>query len=118
MTGPTLASMYPIPQRYYVPQRIREDYYSRLNASGLPNSPFEVEEKPNEPWKGAIPRLRGINTDDKIRKAFERERVYFILVLVYVMLINVGRHWRKQKQSLISTNLYSLTKDIYSENSE
>jgi sorting and assembly machinery component 37 len=78
MTGPTLASMYPVPQRYYVPQRIREDYYFRLSASGMTSAPSEVEEKPNQPFRnGAIPRLRGgIKKDDKIRKAFEREKVF------------------------------------------
>ena len=77
MTGPTLASMYPVPQKYYVPQRIWEDYYARLSASGLTSAPFDVEEKPDEPFReGSIPRLRGgIKKDDKIIKAFEREKV-------------------------------------------
>ena len=35
LTGPALASMLPVPQRYYVPSRIRECHRPRLEASGL-----------------------------------------------------------------------------------
>ncbi|VDC06646.1 unnamed protein product [Peniophora sp. CBMAI 1063] len=34
---PTLASLYPVPQRYYVPHRIRDLHAPRLDASGLWN---------------------------------------------------------------------------------
>jgi sorting and assembly machinery component 37 len=76
-------SMYPVPQRYYVPQRIWEDYYPRLSASGMTSTPFEAEEKSDEAFrKGSIPRLRGrIKKDDKVLKTFEQEKVWLILVL-------------------------------------
>jgi len=72
-----LASLYPVPQRYFVPQRIRQDYYFRLSASGMTSIPFEVEGKPDEPFrKGPNPKVqKGIKKDDKIIKAFEREKV-------------------------------------------
>jgi len=75
--GPMLASLYPVPQRYFVPQRIRQDYYLRLRASGLTSTPFEAEEKSEKPFrKGPIPKVQGgIKKDDKIIKTFEREKV-------------------------------------------
>ena len=42
---PVLASLYPIPQRYYVPGRIREMYRLRLETTGLWDLPAKEEEK-------------------------------------------------------------------------
>ncbi|PPQ64674.1 hypothetical protein CVT26_002764 [Gymnopilus dilepis] len=44
LTQPALATTFPVPQKYYVPQRIRNTYYPRLLASGLWRE--HVEEKP------------------------------------------------------------------------
>ncbi|KAG5354042.1 hypothetical protein C0989_009739 [Termitomyces sp. Mn162] len=46
---PALASLYPIPQRYYIPGRIREMYRPRLESAGLWDLPIKEEEK--KPFK-------------------------------------------------------------------
>lgn len=88
MTGPKLASMYPIPQRYYVPRRIQEDYYPRLVASGMSSAPVEVEEEPDH-GELRFKKMAGLGAakrkDGKIAKAFEREKVSFMLVLVFAV---------------------------------
>jgi hypothetical protein len=49
----------------------------------MASAPFEVEGSPS-----AIPRLRtAIKNDSKIAKAFETEKVCFVLILVVVVLI-------------------------------
>lgn len=74
LTNPALASEMPIPQKYYVPRRIREAYKPRLEAAGLWSSPSPEEEQ------------GGLFEKDKERKkkrsykvtftrAFEREKV-------------------------------------------
>jgi sorting and assembly machinery component 37 len=49
LTHPALASGLPIPQRYYVPFRVRESYQPRLEAAGLWDAPEEVSPSENEP---------------------------------------------------------------------
>ncbi|KAG6332673.1 hypothetical protein ID866_6418 [Astraeus odoratus] len=72
LTRPVLADVMPVPQRYYVPGRIREAYRPRLEASGLwslpqveqeKKSPFAKEEKKREDHKGVFVRV------------FEREKI-------------------------------------------
>ncbi|KAF9218227.1 hypothetical protein BS17DRAFT_237243 [Gyrodon lividus] len=72
LTNPALASGMPIPQKYYVPGRIRETYRPRLEALGLwclpaveeeEKSPFSKEEKKQEDHKGTFARV------------FEREKI-------------------------------------------
>ncbi|GJJ12665.1 hypothetical protein Clacol_006909 [Clathrus columnatus] len=43
----TLASMFPLPQRYYVPRRIRDSYKPRLEAAGLWHVIDEEEQEDN-----------------------------------------------------------------------
>ncbi|KAH7889393.1 hypothetical protein F5I97DRAFT_1843991 [Phlebopus sp. FC_14] len=71
LTNPVLSSQMSIPQRYYVPGRIRETYRPRLEASGLWSLPavqekssrFAKEEKKKEDNKSTFARV------------FEREKV-------------------------------------------
>ncbi|KIK98722.1 hypothetical protein PAXRUDRAFT_823574 [Paxillus rubicundulus Ve08.2h10] len=72
LTQPALANEMPLPQKYYVPGRIRETYKPRLEASGLwslpgaeqeKKNPFTKEEKKEEDHKGTFARV------------FEREKV-------------------------------------------
>ena len=81
MTAVSLASMYPVPQRYFVPSRIRNGYYHRLNAAGLWSVVLKREEKAVEkPFqKEKTPELRGIKKSTKVTQAFEREKVKFFL---------------------------------------
>ncbi|KAH7929710.1 hypothetical protein BV22DRAFT_1029111 [Leucogyrophana mollusca] len=72
LTNPTLASVLPIPQRYYVPGRIRESYRPRLEASGLWNLPGIEQEK-----KSPFDDKEKKKTDPKetFARVFEREKV-------------------------------------------
>ena len=46
VTRPAMASMLPVPQRYYVPGRVRESYRPRLEAAELWDIPgIEQEEE-------------------------------------------------------------------------
>ncbi|KAF8969846.1 Tom37 C-terminal domain-containing protein [Flammula alnicola] len=76
MTGPTLASMFPVPQKYYVPRRIRDSYHQRLLTAGLwkpfveeksPESPFTRDTKPVE--------KEGLTKNPTLSQAFEREKL-------------------------------------------
>ena len=72
LTLPTLANMIPLPQRYYVPKRIRELYKPRLVAADLWNLP-DIEQEVEKPKFGEKPREKGHK--DEIKKVFEREKV-------------------------------------------
>ncbi|KJA27465.1 hypothetical protein HYPSUDRAFT_179521 [Hypholoma sublateritium FD-334 SS-4] len=76
LTGTALASMFPVPQKYYVPQRIRDSYRERLLAAGLwknfveetAESPFPRDVKPLETKKE-------LHKNPAISQAFERGKV-------------------------------------------
>lgn len=69
--------MFPVPQKYYVPQRIRDGYQERLLAAGLwkafveenTESPFPRDVKPVETKK------EGLAKNLVFSQAFEREKV-------------------------------------------
>jgi sorting and assembly machinery component 37 len=69
-TSRTLTSMLPIPQRYYVPERIREMHRPRLEAAGLWTKPASEPEK-------ILFGKRASKEDhkDEYARAFERDRV-------------------------------------------
>lgn len=76
LVNPALASMFPIPQKYYVPGRMRDAYFHRLVAAGLwkqtteekpAESPFPRDAKPLEKT-----RLKNVPT---LSRAFDREKV-------------------------------------------
>ncbi|KAH7913757.1 hypothetical protein BJ138DRAFT_563355 [Hygrophoropsis aurantiaca] len=73
LTNPAIAPVLPIPQRFYVPQRIRDSHRPRLEAAGLWNLPGIEEEK-----KSPFERKEKNNDDDPKEtfvRAFEREKV-------------------------------------------
>ncbi|KAG6918117.1 hypothetical protein DXG01_016305 [Tephrocybe rancida] len=72
LTHPTLASMYPLPQRYYVPGRIREMYRPRLETAGLWDLPTKEEEK--KTLKEAKIKQKDQNTKT-FQETFGREKV-------------------------------------------
>ncbi|KAI1795895.1 hypothetical protein LXA43DRAFT_989964 [Ganoderma leucocontextum] len=76
VTGPALVSMLPVPQRYYVPSRIRTSYKARLEAAELWHVP-EVEDEPEEPRRvlGQRKKHHPPNKPHKFKTAFEREKV-------------------------------------------
>ncbi|EIN07269.1 hypothetical protein PUNSTDRAFT_104876 [Punctularia strigosozonata HHB-11173 SS5] len=81
LTRPTLASQLPIPQRYYVPSRIRASYRPRLEASELWGIP-EPEEKESE-THGLWRKKKDSEVEEEakearkhtFKKVFEREKV-------------------------------------------
>ena len=82
---PALASLYPVPQRYYVPHRIRDLHAPRLDASGLWNlageeiEDVEAEEAQPKFSRDGKPRSAPAPPPvDKVKiwkNAFFRERV-------------------------------------------
>lgn len=84
LTGPTLASLFPVPQRYYVPARMRESYRPRLEAAGLWNLP-DMEKEEKKPFKEDSKKKVEKNTHVFLQ-AFEREKVcydFFYIILAY-----------------------------------
>jgi len=71
---PVLASMLPIPQRYYVPGRVRDSYRPRLEASGLWALPG-IEQEEKKPFKENIKPREDANKTEKFLRVFEREKV-------------------------------------------
>lgn len=70
LTSPTMASMLPIPQRYYVPGRIREMHRPRLEAAGL------WTQAASEPGKDSFGKPhKKDDPKDEYARAFEREKV-------------------------------------------
>jgi len=76
MTGPALASMFPVPQKYYVPRRIRDAHFPKLEAAGLWSAP--IEEKPTEkPFQKDKPVVKkeSLKKNSTIAQTFERQKV-------------------------------------------
>ncbi|KAG2750637.1 hypothetical protein P692DRAFT_20831842 [Suillus brevipes Sb2] len=70
LTNPTMASMLPIPQRYYVPGRIREMHRPRLEAACL------WTQAASEPEKDSFgKRQKKDDPKDEYARAFERDKV-------------------------------------------
>ncbi|KAF7964461.1 hypothetical protein HWV62_7413, partial [Athelia sp. TMB] len=73
---PTLANLMPLPQRYFVPARIRESHRPRLEAVELWNLPgIEQEEAEKSRWFGEKPKSPPEGEPrEKFKRAFEREK--------------------------------------------
>lgn len=92
--NPALASMFPIPQKYYVPGRMRDTYFQRLIAAGLWKE--TTEEKPSE---STFPRdakplekttLKNIST---LSRAFDREKVQVIQAAsIAILTLDLGHN--------------------------
>lgn len=72
---PALAQMYPIPQRYYVPLRIRDVYRKRLEASDLWTLPGEEPEKKSFADRSKPETEQPEKHKDRFLRVFEREKV-------------------------------------------
>lgn len=73
LTHPVLVSMLPLPQRYYVPNRLRQLTKPRLEAAGLWNLPG-IEQEEKKPFKDEKLKKKE-DPKDKYLKVFEREKV-------------------------------------------
>ncbi len=67
--------MYPIPQRYYVPVRIRDVYRKRLEASDLWTLPGEETEKKSFLERSKPDTEQPEKHKDRFLRVFEREKV-------------------------------------------
>lgn len=74
LTHSTLAYMLPVPQRYYVPSRIREMHQDRLVAAGLWSS-HGVKQSEKQPFKESLRRDEKANAKDGFARAFEIKKV-------------------------------------------
>ncbi|KAK0210868.1 hypothetical protein DFS33DRAFT_1270796 [Desarmillaria ectypa] len=72
---PALAKMYPIPQRYYVPLRIREVYRKRLETSDLWILPGSELEKKSFIERSKPEAKQPEKYKDRFLRVFEREKV-------------------------------------------
>ncbi|KAF5330473.1 hypothetical protein D9619_005913 [Psilocybe cf. subviscida] len=77
LTAAALGTMYPVPQKYYVPRRIRDSYHLRLAAAGLwqpfvedpeksKESPFSKEAKP--------PTKEELAKNPSLARAFDKQK--------------------------------------------
>ncbi|THH10691.1 hypothetical protein EW145_g1140 [Phellinidium pouzarii] len=67
-TRPQLATLFPLPQRYYLPDRLREMHKPRLEAAGLWS--IHAEEAEEEKRK-----KRGVANESAVAEAFGKEKV-------------------------------------------
>ena len=77
VTRPAIASMLPVPLRYYVPSRIRESYQPRLEAAELWDVPgIEQEEEDRmSSLRRDGRRKKKESKAQKFKRVFEREKV-------------------------------------------
>lgn len=89
MTASAIANILPIPQRYYVPNRIRDMHRPRLEAAELWNL-SGIEQEQDKPKFGEKPKSEGDgDPKDKFKKVFEREKVSNLRILLLKCLIRV-----------------------------
>ncbi|KAH9952049.1 hypothetical protein B0H21DRAFT_715514 [Amylocystis lapponica] len=74
-TRPALVSVLPVPQRYYVPNRLRESHRERLEIAELWNVPGVEQEEQEERAAFGKRKKKKSSGPDKFKKVFERERV-------------------------------------------
>ena len=71
-TKPALASMFALPQRYYVPERMRDSYRPRLEMAGLWHTP-PPDEGEKRPLMESFRRVH--DGKDQYSRVFNREKV-------------------------------------------
>ncbi|KAJ3905044.1 outer mitochondrial membrane transport complex protein-domain-containing protein [Lentinula edodes] len=73
LTHASIVYRFPVPQRYYVPHRLRQSYKRRLEGSGLWSLPG-IEQETKHISKNRVPNEK-VNPRDRFLKVFEREKV-------------------------------------------
>ncbi|KAF8637355.1 hypothetical protein AX17_002854 [Amanita inopinata Kibby_2008] len=74
LTYPLLASMFPFPQRHFVPLRVQELYRPRLQVAGMWRIP-EVEMEARQPFNKVSREAEKAANTNAILQAFEKEKV-------------------------------------------
>ncbi|KIJ41221.1 hypothetical protein M422DRAFT_229684 [Sphaerobolus stellatus SS14] len=87
----TYASMLPVPQRYYVPRRIRESYKSRLEVAGL----WSVASSPEIPEDNRFLRKKPLQEEkEKMKRAFGQAQLTEMAKPIFKILVSLSE--RKQ----------------------
>lgn len=107
LTNPTMASMLPIPQRYYVLGRIREMHRPRLEAAGL------WTQAASEPEKDSFgKRQKKDDPKDEYARAFERDKVSAqakASFALYAKLLNGKKFLFGERSTILDVYLASYT---------
>ncbi|KAF4615516.1 hypothetical protein D9613_002752 [Agrocybe pediades] len=76
VTLPALAAIFPVPQKYYVPRRMRDSYFPRLEASGLWKSVVEEEKPTEKPFPRDVrpAEKKKLSNDASLSLAFDKEK--------------------------------------------
>ena len=77
LTLPDLASLFPAPQRYFVPQKLRDAYHPRLQNAGLWSpviDPAEEEVK-KTPFEKELRQKTPKLDKKRVQQMFEKEKV-------------------------------------------
>jgi sorting and assembly machinery component 37 len=105
LTNPTMASMLPIPQRYYVPGRIREMHRPRLEAAGL------WKQAASEPEIDSFgKRQKKDDPKEEFARAFERDKVSAqakALFSLYAKLLNGQKFFFGEQSTTLDVYLAS-----------
>ena len=77
---PAISAVLPIPQRYYVPERLRNSYKPRLMAAGLWITSSEAENEGSRSAFQKIPKRKAKESQakQKAKTALEREKVTYL----------------------------------------
>ncbi|KAG1877983.1 outer mitochondrial membrane transport complex protein-domain-containing protein [Suillus subalutaceus] len=105
LTNPTMAFMLPIPQRYYVPGRIREMHRPRLEAAGLWTQAASETEKDS-----FGKRQKKDDPKDEYARAFERDKVSAqakALFALYARLLNGQKFFFGERPTTLDVYLAS-----------
>lgn len=103
LTYPSFAQALPVPQRYYVPRRIRETYKPKLEAVGLWDPPEDVSSPVDDAPKSFAERLKPRKEEmpqGKFKVKFGREKVCWFPFRLWTrteltILVYSHRYWRK-----------------------
>lgn len=83
ITHPVLVNVLPIPQRYYLPNRIRESYQPRLQVAGLWDCAGpEQEEASGKSTFSIKPKAKKDDPKETYKKAFARAQVRIFVTTV------------------------------------
>ncbi|KAG1875159.1 hypothetical protein C8R48DRAFT_691678 [Suillus tomentosus] len=105
LTNPIMASMLPIPQRYYVPGRIREMHRPRLEAAGLWTQTASESEKDS-----FGKRQKKGDPKDNYARAFERDKVSALAkasFALYAKLLNGQKFFFGERPTTLDVYLAS-----------
>ncbi|KAJ3857024.1 outer mitochondrial membrane transport complex protein-domain-containing protein [Lentinula lateritia] len=106
LTHASIVHRFPIPQRYYVPHRLRQSYKRRLEGAGLWSLPG-IEQDTKHLSKDRAPNEK-VNPRDRFMKVFEREKVLEkarTTLDIYTRLLGEGNFFNGDQPSLLDAIL-------------